>query len=81
MLFIYFNEQMKVQGYDYVCQTGYERLLGPEGRQDAVALAIKLNKITQTRLNGIHYHSALFALCKKMNTSEKTVSVLILKAQ
>lgn len=33
---------MKVQGYDYVCQTGYERLLGPEGRQDAVALAIKL---------------------------------------
>lgn len=35
-------DQMKSQGYDYVCQTGYERLLGSEGQRDAVILTIQL---------------------------------------
>ena len=35
-------DRMKAQGYDYVCQTGYERLLGPEGQEDALILSIQL---------------------------------------
>lgn len=35
-------DQMNALGCDYVCQTGYERLLGLEGQQDAVFLTIQL---------------------------------------
>ena len=35
-------DRMKMLGYDYVCQTGYERLLGSEGQRDAVVLTIQL---------------------------------------
>lgn len=35
-------DRMKMLGYDYVCQTGYERLLGSEGLRDAVILTIQL---------------------------------------
>ena len=35
-------DRMKAEGYDYVCQTGYERLLGSEGRKDAQILSAQL---------------------------------------
>ena len=35
-------DQMKMQGNDYVCQIGYERMFGTEGQEDAFFLAIKL---------------------------------------
>ncbi len=47
-------EQMKMLGYDYVCQTGYERLLGSEGRHDAIVLAIKLIIVLILGLASIH---------------------------
>ena len=47
-------DQMKILGYDYVCQTGYERLLGTEGRQDLVVLFIKLIISLVLGLSSIH---------------------------
>ena len=35
-------EQMKELGCDYVCLTGYERLLGPKGQKELTALTVKL---------------------------------------
>lgn len=35
-------DQMNALGCDYVCQTGYERLLGSEGQRDAIFLTIQL---------------------------------------
>ena len=47
-------DRMKMLGYDYVCQTGYERLLGPEGQRDAVVLAIRLMLALILGLTSIH---------------------------
>lgn len=47
-------DQMKAQGYDYVCQTGYERLLGPEGQEDALILSIQLMIALILGLASIH---------------------------
>lgn len=47
-------DRMKRLGYDYVCQTGYERLLGPEGQRDAVVLAIRLMLALILGLASIH---------------------------
>lgn len=33
---------MKARGCDYVCLTGYERLLGTKGRNEALVLSIQL---------------------------------------
>ena len=47
-------DRMKEQGYDYVCQTGYERLLGPEGQKDALILSIQLMIALILGLASIH---------------------------
>ena len=47
-------DRMKAQGYDYVCQTGYERLLGPEGQEDALILSIQLMIALILGLASIH---------------------------
>ena len=47
-------ERMKILRTDYVCQTGYERLLGPEGQQDAVILTIRLMLALILGLASIH---------------------------
>ena len=47
-------DRMKVQGYDYVCQTGYERLLGPEGQEDALILLIQMMITLILGLASIH---------------------------
>ena len=47
-------ERMKAQGYEYVCQTGYERLLGSEGREDALILSIHLMIVLILGLASIH---------------------------
>ena len=47
-------EQMKMLGYDYVCQTGYERLFGAKGQRDAILLSIKLIIVLILGLASIH---------------------------
>ena len=47
-------DRMKAQGYDYVCQTGYERLLGPEGQEDALILLIQMMITLILGLASIH---------------------------
>ena len=47
-------DRMKAQGYDYVCQTGYERLLGPEGQEDVLILSIQLMIALILGLASIH---------------------------
>lgn len=47
-------DRMKMLGYDYVCQTGYERLLGSEGQRDAVVLMIQLMLALILGLASIH---------------------------
>lgn len=47
-------EQTKRLGYDYVCQTGYERLLGSKGQRDAVILIIQLMIAVVLGLAPIH---------------------------
>ncbi len=47
-------EQMKAEGYDYVCQSGYERLLGVEGKRDALGLSVKLMICLILGLSSIH---------------------------
>lgn len=47
-------DRMKAQGYDYVCQTGYERLLGSEGQKDALILLIQLMIALILGLASIH---------------------------
>ena len=47
-------DRMKAQGYDYVCQTGFERLLGPEGREDALILLIQMMITLILGLASIH---------------------------
>ena len=47
-------DRMKEQGYDYVCQTGYERLLGSEGQKDALILSIQLMIALILGLASIH---------------------------
>lgn len=47
-------DRMKAQGYDYVCQTGYERLLGSEGQKDALILSIQLMIALILGLASIH---------------------------
>lgn len=47
-------DSMKAQGYDYVCQTGYERLLGPEGQEDALILLIQMMITLILGLASIH---------------------------
>ena len=47
-------DRMKAQGYDYVCQTGFERLLGPEGREDALLLLIQMMITLILGLASIH---------------------------
>ena len=47
-------DRMKAQGYDYVCQTGYERLLGPEGQEDALILLIQMMITLILGLSSIH---------------------------
>lgn len=45
---------MKSLGCDYVCLTGYERLLGLQGQRDAVVLSIKLTIALILGLSSIH---------------------------
>lgn len=47
-------ERMKMLGCEYVCQTSYERLLGPEGQRDAVILTIQLTIALILGLSSIH---------------------------
>ena len=47
-------DRVKAQGYDYVCQTGYERLLGSEGQKDALILSIQLMIALILGLASIH---------------------------
>ena len=47
-------DRMKEQGYDYVCQTGYERLLGSEGQKDGLILSIQLMIALILGLASIH---------------------------
>ena len=47
-------DRMKAQGYDYVCQTGYERLLGSEGQKDALILLIQMMIALILGLASIH---------------------------
>lgn len=59
-------EQMKQGGYDYVCQSGYERLLGSEGKADALGLAVKLMLALSLGLSSVH----------SMETESQTVLLL-----
>lgn len=47
-------EMMKALGCDYICQTGYERLLGSEGQRDIVILTIQLAIALILGLASIH---------------------------
>lgn len=47
-------DQMKILGYDYVCQTGYERLLGSTGQRDAMILFVHLMISLILGLSSIH---------------------------
>ena len=47
-------DQMNSLGHDYVCQTGYERLLGSKGQRDAVSLTIQLMIALILGLASIH---------------------------
>lgn len=47
-------DQMKILGYDYVCQTGYERLLGSTGQRDAMFLFVQLMISLILGLSSIH---------------------------
>ena len=74
--------QMKLNGCDYVCQTGYERLLGEKGLQEMIVLAVKLLMALILGLASIHsveYESnvaiLLHTVPRKRN-SEKTKLVL-----
>lgn len=75
-------ERMKRQGCDYVCQTGYERLLGEKGQQEIIALTIKLFIALILGLASIHsveYESNVAILLNSVprkRTSEKTKLVL-----
>lgn len=74
--------QMKLQGCDYVCQTGYERLLGATGQQEIIALTIKLFIALILGLAAIHsveYESNVAVLLHSVprkRASEKTKLVL-----
>ena len=75
-------EQMKRQGCDYVCQTGYERLLGEKGQQEMIALTVKLLIALILGLASIHsaeYESDVILLLHtvvRKRASEKTKLLL-----
>ena len=47
-------DRMKALGYDYVCQTGYDRLLGPEGKREGLIMMIQILLSLSIALAPIH---------------------------
>lgn len=76
-------DQMKLRGCDYVCQTGYERLLGEKGQQEIIALTIKLLIALILGLASIHsveYESNVSVLLNSVPRKQASERVKLLLA-